>query len=172
MPKDSVIKSFEPIAGPDCRILILGTMPGNESISSEQYYGHPDNIFWDIIIRTFKDVGCEEDSTKVSYEEKKALLLSNQVGLWDVLQFCNREGNLDSAIRNEIKNDFGDFFADHVNVTTLIFNGQKAEKYFESCFKQLTKAHTLTKLILPSTSSTHKLNPFTKLRLWQQALRM
>ncbi|NCT93115.1 MAG: DNA-deoxyinosine glycosylase [Chitinophagaceae bacterium] len=164
------IKSFEPIANEDCSILILGTMPGNQSLDQKQYYGHPDNIFWDIMIRVLLPTISEEQIEAFTYTEKENLLLQNGIALWDVLQFCNRQGNLDSKIRNEIKNDFETFFARHKKISKIIFNGQKAEKYFDSCFSYLIDKHGLTKTVLPSTSSSHSLNAFKKLKQWRAAL--
>jgi hypoxanthine-DNA glycosylase len=162
-----IIKSFDPISNESCTLLILGTMPGNQSLDQNQYYGHPDNIFWDIMIRILLPTITEEQIDNFTYADKKNLLLHNDIALWDVLQYCNRNGNLDSKIRNEIKNDFEIFFAQHQKISKIIFNGQKAEKYFDSCFKHLIAKHGLTKIILPSTSSSHSLNAFNKLRQWR-----
>ena len=164
------IKSFDPIAHESCTVLILGTMPGNQSLEQNQYYGHPDNIFWDIMFRVLQPSVDEQEIDSFTYANKEKLLLQNDIALWDVLQYCNRSGNLDSKIRNEIKNDFETFFARHSKVEKLIFNGQKAEKYFDSCFKHLIEQHGLTKIILPSTSSSHSLNAFKKLRQWRAAI--
>lgn len=168
---ESVIESFDSIINNDCDTLILGTMPGNESLNSSQYYGHPNNVFWDIILRTFKNIDCEFDCSELPYEEKINLLLNNKIGIWDVLKFCNRKGNLDNKIRNEIKNDFDIFFSEYKNIKNLIFNGQTAEKYFTKSFKHLILQYDLTITTLPSTSPTNSLNTFTKLRLWKSHLK-
>jgi len=51
MPR--VINSFEPVMDKNSRVLILGTMPGPESLRKKQYYATPRNQFWKIIYRIF-----------------------------------------------------------------------------------------------------------------------
>ncbi|PBI83727.1 Uracil DNA glycosylase superfamily protein [Flavobacterium sp. ACN2] len=135
--------SFAPISSPTSKILILGTMPGTKSLELNQYYGHNQNNFWKFM---FQILG-EEFST--DYEMRKNLLIKNNIALWDVLQFCNRIGSLDSAIKNEIANDFEDFLATHPQIESILFNGQKAAAFFKK-YVHLTKEYkTFT---LPSTS--------------------
>jgi hypoxanthine-DNA glycosylase len=170
MLQEQVIQSFNAIVNEDCEKLILGTMPGRMSLDRQEYYGHPDNTFWDIIVRILDSTHQEDTVEKFAYDEKINLLLKKRIALWDVLQFCNRKGNLDNSIKNEIKNDFNLFLSQYPKIKTIIFNGQKAEKYFKSCFKELLKTKTFEMKALPSTSSSNTSNAFKKLKQWRQAL--
>lgn len=135
--------SFLPLATSSAKILILGTMPGIKSLEMNQYYGHPQNNFWKFMFLIFN----EEFSP--DYETKKALLLKNNIALWDVLQFCDRVGSLDSAIKNEIANDFESFLKEHPHIKVILFNGQKAASLFK---KHVSVSQSYQLHTLPSTS--------------------
>ena len=151
--------SFQPIADSQATVLILGTMPGTKSLELNQYYGHKQNNFWKFMFLILE----EEFST--DYEVRKKLLEKNKIALWDVLQFCDRIGSLDSAIKNEIANDFDDFLNHHPNIQIIAFNGQKAAAFF----KKYSHLHQPIQLItLPSTSPANASQSFdSKLKEWQ-----
>jgi hypoxanthine-DNA glycosylase len=151
--------SFPPISAVNAEILILGTMPGLKSLEMNQYYGHQQNNFWKFMFLLLK-----EDFSN-DYEIKKALLLKNNIALWDVLQFCDRIGSLDSAIKNEVANDFESFLKEHSHIKAILFNGQKAASLFKKhiSLPQSYQLHTL-----PSTSPANASKSATfKLAQWK-----
>lgn len=155
--------SFSPISKPDAVILILGTMPGTKSLEIQQYYGHARNNFWRFMFEIFN-----EDFTD-NYEMRKNLLLKNKVALWDVLQFCERIGSLDSAIKNEITNDFELFLKQHPGIKTIIFNGQKAAAFFKKHVPLKDSSYQL--FTLPSTSPANAGKSFEyKLNEWKKII--
>ncbi|MDQ8013821.1 MAG: DNA-deoxyinosine glycosylase [Flavobacterium nitrogenifigens] len=150
--------SFAPISSPNSKILILGTMPGTKSLELNQYYGHNQNNFWKFM---FQILG-EEFSN--DYEIRKSLLIKNGIALWDVLQFCERVGSLDSAIKNEIANDFENFLETHPQIENILFNGQKAAAFFKKHVHLKKEYKTFT---LPSTSPANASKAFQdKLNEW------
>lgn len=153
------IYSFPSISNQESKVLILGTMPGIASLKLNQYYGHPRNAFWKLLFTLFN----EPYST--DYEIRKKLVLNHNIALWDVLQTCVREGSLDSAIEQEIPNDFTDFLDDHPKIEKIFFNGQKAAKYFKKYVRVPSKYQLIT---LPSTSPANAGILFEeKLELWK-----
>jgi hypoxanthine-DNA glycosylase len=150
--------SFAPIASQKATTLILGTMPGTKSLELNQYYGHSQNNFWKFMFTILK----EDYST--DYEIRKALLDKNKIALWDVLQYCERIGSLDSAIKNETANNFEHFLEQHPHIKTILFNGQKAAAFFKK-YVQLKKPYTL--ITLPSTSPANASKTYqSKLEEW------
>jgi len=165
------VESFNSIENRDSQILIVGTMPGIESLKKGEYYAHPKNHFWDIIFRVFKDDFdfFQPVQETISYPEKIELLKKNRIALWDVLKFCARKGNLDKDIRNEIKNDFDLFFLEHVEIRKVIFNGKNAHKYFNESYGHIL-TDRIESSVLNSTSSSNTNNVFNVLNEWKNNL--
>jgi TDG/mug DNA glycosylase family protein len=155
--------SFSPISHPNATILILGTMPGAQSLALQQYYGHPRNAFWKILFRVL------EIPFSTDYEQRKSVLLDNRIALWDVLEACVREGSLDSAIEQEVANDFVSFLKAHPQIQHIYFNGQKAAKFFK---QHVAVGDQYTLLTLPSTSPANAGMSFEKKLLEWESLRL
>jgi len=133
-------------------------MPSVQSLAANQYYGNPRNAFWKIIFTLFNT------PFSADYEQRKNVLLENRIALWDVLEACVRPGSLDSAIEQEVPNDFNSFLKAHPNIKHIYFNGQKAAAYFKKYIK-LENDYQLT--TLPSTSPANAGKSFeAKLKEW------
>ena len=160
-------RGFAPILGANPRVLILGSMPGQVSLDTGQYYAHPRNAFWPIMAELFGfDPG-------LSYAERERRLTDKGVAVWDVLASCVRPGSLDSAIdRQTIEvNEFSALFRHQTEFTHLFFNGATAETLYERhVYKKGTGLH-LTRSRLPSTSPAHASLSFeSKLTQWRAIL--
>lgn len=155
-------QSFAPLIDEKTKILIIGTMPGIASLDAAEYYAHPRNAFWKIISETFNNGQMFQ-----SYEKKKNCLLAHGIGLWDNLQYCERNGSLDSNIRKEVPNDFETLLAQYPKVQKLLFNGQKSFQFFKKYHSGLLEE--LEYYTLPSTSPANATLCFdTKLAEWQK----
>lgn len=163
-----VIHSFPPLAGKNARVVVLGSMPGAESLRQQQYYAHSRNAFWPIMADI---VGCDVNAP---YKTRAEAIRQSKIAVWDVLHSCTREGSLDSAIADDVPNDFAGFFKKHPAIETVCFNGGKAQsafkKYVLPDLPDQIKAR-LTFIQLPSTSMAHaSMRPQEKARIWKKAL--
>jgi hypoxanthine-DNA glycosylase len=158
------IHSFAPIEVPRARILILGSMPGVESLRKEEYYAHPRNLFWRML-----GMLCEFNPA-LPYAERVAALGAAKISVWDVLQSCTRQGSLDADIEKStiVPNDFNAFFRRQSTITHVFFNGSAAEKFYRSEVLPVLLSHQIQYTRLPSTSPAHASMSFEeKLAAWR-----
>ncbi len=163
------VRSFAPVSGAGARVLVLGSMPGAASLAAGEYYAHPRNSFWPLMLDIFGARG------PLPYAGRLALLRRNGVALWDVLASCVRPGSSDAAIRRATAeaNDIGGFLLAHPRISLVCFNGAKAEEcYRRHVLPFLPPAPAgLRRRLLPSTSPAHaSLSYAAKLRAWRRAL--
>ncbi|MCB8817442.1 DNA-deoxyinosine glycosylase [Desulfosporosinus shakirovi] len=155
----SQVSSFKPIVDERSRILILGSMPGVESLRLQEYYANPRNQFWKLIYALF------ELEPSRSFEERVSFVKSKGIALWDVIENCLREGSLDSAIKEEKVNNFRGLFKAYPSIKTVLFNGGKAYETYKKWvgFEALPDIRFL-KLTSSSPANTKKYEE--KLREW------
>jgi len=166
---ESSIRGFPPIENKNAEVLILGSMPSEESLRAHQYYAHPRNAFWPIMMEL---LGGGND---LDYEGRAQLLIKNRIALWDTLKFCVRNGSLDSAIvDNSIEvNNFNLFFRHHKNIQHIFFNGQKSRQVYNKFVLPglLEYFQTIESSVLPSTSpAMASLNREKKTDAWRAIL--
>ncbi len=100
-PSPQLLKRcFPPVVDDRTRLLLLGSLPGEESLARGQYYANPRNQFWRLI-----GAVIERDLVGLDYEARLESLLAAGVGLWDTVAEANRTGSLDTAIRGHQAND-------------------------------------------------------------------
>ncbi len=159
------VRSFPPIERKDARVLILGSMPGLESLKRKQYYAHPRNAFWPIMSSLY-------GLAAPGYRERARELAEKGVAVWDVLKACFRPGSLDADIDDStiVVNDFQGFFDGHPAVDRVFFNGGKAcSVYRRHVLPRLDPRCAALPLIrLPSTSPANAgMNLEQKSRAWR-----
>lgn len=155
-----MLKAFPPVINKNCKVLILGTMPGIKSLEKQQYYGHERNTFWRIIYSLF------QMEPEIDYNQKKAFLLRKSIALWDVLEACEREGSSDSNIKNPVPNDFKMFFSNYPNIQAVYFNGEPAQRLFQKHVLRDLEGFELPCFRLPSTSPANTMRFEEKLQKW------
>lgn len=162
-------KGFPPIAAPDAKVLVLGTLPSQVSLSKGEYYGQPRNAFWGIMGGLFGfDPG-------LLYEERKRRLTAAGIALWDVCEAAHRPGSLDASIDEDsmIPNDFATFLASHRQVRLIFFNGAKAADLFRRKVPHAPGSDAKVPRLetLPSTSAANAAMRYEeKLARWRAAL--
>ena len=155
------IRGFEPIVGPEPRVLVLGTAPSELSLEKGQYYAHPRNDFWRLMERLFSS------GPPLEYAERVKMLKQAGVALWDVLAEADRVGSLDANIKKPVPNDIAGLLGDSPSIRALFFNGATAERLFASHVSPSLAGSDLRSVRLPSTSPANASISFAlKLTAW------
>jgi TDG/mug DNA glycosylase family protein len=158
--------SFAPFVDSRSRVLILGTLPGEESLRLQQYYGHPRNHFWPLI------AALAGEALPAEFAARKQMLQRNGIALWDVLESAERIGSPDSAIRNPTANSFEKLFDLFRNIEAIAFNGQKAQALFRRYVlkPRIVMEARFAMFELPSSSPLHTIPFEEKLVVWRERL--
>ena len=160
---------FPPIAAPNARILVLGSLPGVKSLAMQEYYAQPYNAFWRIMGAL---VGAGRE---LPYAARLERLCAHGIAVWDVLAAGEREGSLDAAIvsNSVVVNDFNSFFERHRRIRLICFNGNTAAALFRrKVLPSLAPEWAaIERQALPSTSPAYASLRFEqKLARWSAVL--
>ncbi|MDL2323991.1 DNA-deoxyinosine glycosylase [Ruminococcaceae bacterium OttesenSCG-928-A16] len=149
---------FSPIFAPHARALILGSYPSPKSFENQFYYGHPQNRFWPLL------AALASAPVPQTIPQKKALLLQNNLALWDALQQCSIVGAADVSITNPVPNDIATLVKQS-NIQAIFCNGAAAYKFYH----RYCEADTgLQATALPSTSPANAAYTMPRLiQAWQ-----
>ncbi len=134
--------NFGPLYNESSKILILGSFPSVKSRQAQFFYGHPQNRFWNVLSALFGHPAPQ------TIEEKRDLILKNNLALWDVIGRCDIVGSSDSSIKNVVPNDIGAILK-QTKIEKIFVNGKTAEKYYN---KHLKDKLGIEATVLPSTS--------------------
>ncbi len=85
---------FAPLLCNNPKIVILGTLPGEESLKVNEYYYCKSNRIWKVL--------CLLTNERIpnNYTKKKQLLAKYHIALWDYYESAIREGSSDNKIRD------------------------------------------------------------------------
>lgn len=173
MPDSTVRKvGLAPVIDANTRVLILGSLPGDESLRLQQYYANPRNHFWPIMADVLSF------DLELPYEERLQALRARGVGLWDVLHSAERKGSLDGNIVKPVVNDFDGLTQQCPRLQMFLLNGSKSEVSFR---RNVLPSQTIFAQAnipfrrCPSTSPVPGRNVpsyLEKLGMWRNALEM
>lgn len=154
------LQGLPPVAGPETRLLVLGSFPGVASLAAQQYYGHPRNHFWPIVGELLG-----QPLASWSYAQRVDWLRQRGLGLWDVYAGCRRPGSLDANIRDAELNDLPGLVARLPRLALIAHNGGESARAM-----RITAALGLPVLRLPSTSPANASWSLARKReAWAQA---
>ncbi|NLZ25059.1 MAG: DNA-deoxyinosine glycosylase [Clostridiales bacterium] len=135
------ITGFPPFFNEDSEILILGSFPSVKSREEGFYYGNKQNRFWRALAKALNK------SVPISVEEKKELLASSKIAIWDIVTECEIKGSSDESIKNAKVADLN-IILNRAKIKRILLNGLTAYKYFIKYYPRLKDISYL----LPSTS--------------------
>ena len=133
---------FGPLFSPESRILILGSFPSVKSREQNFFYGHPQNRFWKVIAALF------DQPVPATIPEKKELILSHGLALWDSIASCVITGSSDASIRDVRANDLR-IILDSCSIERIYCNGRKSHEMYN---KYILPVLGREAVCLPSTS--------------------
>ena len=150
---------LEAWSGKDPYILILGTFPGEKSLSVQAYYQDKSHNSF------FKIMECLFEREKNMTD--KEFLFSHHISLWDCMKEADREGSLDTSIKDYVPNEIEKFLFLHPTITTIILTGTgKTTQVFEKNFSIADLSQKYKILSLPSTSNSMAITFEEKLKSW------
>ena len=133
---------FGPLYSEHSRVLILGSFPSVKSREQNFFYGHPQNRFWRVIAAIY------DSPVPETIAEKKDLIISSDLALWDSIASCEIKGSSDSSIRNVKANDLS-IILDNCDIEQIYCNGRKSYDLYEQYIEPKTGKRAIC---LPSTS--------------------
>ncbi len=160
--REQVAHDFPPVYDENSRLLILGSFPSVKSREGHFYYHHPQNRFWKVLAALTKE------PVPGSIPEKKALLLSHGIAIWDVIASCRIIGSSDSSIEDVTPADISRI-VQAAPIQGIFTNGATATKLYR---KYCQKAVGMESVGLPSTSPANAAYSLERLvGIWGGAIR-
>jgi hypoxanthine-DNA glycosylase len=157
---DAVKRSFAPVVDPGVRVMVLGSLPGVQSLALARYYGNPRNQFWALMSGVI-----DRDLVPMDYDERLRTLLGARVGLWDTVGSARRSGSLDGAIKDHVANDLLTLIDTLPQLRAVAFNGGKSASIG---LRQLAARTDLSLVPLPSSSPAFTLPFEAKREQWMK----
>ena len=140
--KTTITHPFPPLYDESSKILILGSFPSVKSREQRFFYGHPQNRFWKVLANVLGS------PVPADIPEKRDMLLSRGIALWDSIARCDIEGSADASIENVVPNDLSPIL-DAAEIRQIFCNGRKSWEMYARYIEPSVKRQAVC---LPSTS--------------------
>ena len=140
-----MIHPIAPVYDKNSRVLILGSFPSVKSREQQFFYGHKQNRFWRVMANILE---CEAPE---DIPQKRNMLITHHVAVWDVIASCEITGSSDASIRNVQPNDLSDILSS-ANIRAIYTNGGKAHQLYQ---KYIFPVNGREACVLPSTSAAN-----------------
>ena len=138
----NIIHPIPPLYDENSRALILGSFPSVKSREAMFFYGHPQNRFWKLMALLF------DADVPSTVEEKKRLVLSHGIAMWDTIHSCTITGSSDSSIKDVVPNDLS-VILNNSRVKRIFCNGAASHRLYQ---KYIYPINNIPAQKLPSTS--------------------
>lgn len=162
MQTEKAVHNIEPLWSENSKILILGSFPSVKSREMQFFYSYKYNRFWKVISTL---LNVDEPN---SIEEKRNLILNNNIALWDVIKSCDISGSSDSSISNVVVNDVSRI-TNSADIKAVFTNGAKSNNLYKKYLREKTG---IDAIMLPSTSPANASYSLEKLiDKWQVILK-
>lgn len=121
---EPLLTGLPPVLDRHTRLVVLGSFPSVASLRAQQYYGHPRNHFWKILGALW-----QEGLVAMPYLQRLETVRARGLGIWDVYAACEREGSLDTHIRNARLNNLDRLVRECPGLVAIAHNGGESFRH-------------------------------------------
>ena len=139
----------------ESRVLILGSFPSPKSREAGFFYGHPQNRFWKVMAEVLQWDGIAAGAAPAggayvpqTVEEKRLMLHSSHIAVWDTIASCEITGASDASITDVTPNDLS-VILNAADIREIFCNGAKS---WDLYMKYIYPLNGRRPVKLPSTS--------------------
>ena len=122
---------LKPLYDKNSEILILGSYPGEMSISNGFYYADNRNQFWNLLSDIFNE------TVPNNTIEREKFLKKHHIALWDVCEIVDRDKSNDKSLKPIKINKIETILKPRSKIKTILCNGKTAYKLFRKYNEEL-----------------------------------
>lgn len=149
---------YKPFLNKDTKKIIVGTLPPPRFCTKEYKlndvdfcYGSQDGLLWKTLDVIF-NLNLKYQNTKEEIEKRKNFLISQKIGVCDLVETCKRKkidasdlGMSDVKLRDILK-----YLEEYINIDTIIFTGGNSKNGPEYFLRQILKKEEIEFILISS----------------------